>query len=78
MKHSKGGNYQIYQWYTLHITVKYINNELIFLHGRWQHGHIGRRADFRKYLEVSGVLNKMTGILMDLYENPVVNIPVGE
>lgn len=35
-----------------------------------------QRARFRKYLETTGVLNKLTGFFIDLYENPVTGFPI--
>lgn len=43
-----------------------------------QFAHQERRIEFRKYLDRTGFLDKLTEILMDLYEYPVVNYPTLE
>ncbi|XP_050534982.1 c-Myc-binding protein-like [Daktulosphaira vitifoliae] len=41
-------------------------------------GHLSRRAEFRRYLDKTGVLNKLTELMIDIYENPDLNFPITE
>lgn len=65
-------------YYNMYHQIRYDFHYKLCIFFSKQIGHFNRRTEFRKYLDRTGVLDKLTEIFMDLYENPVINFPVVE